>query len=258
MALAPIGHNEPPDPLVIIRQGLDEQNRKLVRVRDFWLAELAKLPPEVTNSAEASRVTQTAADIGKAIREMDDAFKIAKAPYLEGGRVVDSHFKSLREPLGEAKNIAERLLTLWQRKLLAAEQARRDEVARLAREEAERAAREAAEKADSIQIEDDLADALDAEAMAAQAAADAVQAQQAAEAKAAEMSRTRGSAGATGSLRTAWVHGTIDRAAVDLEALRYQFSDEAMDKAIRAFIKAGGRKLRGVQIFEESTTRVRG
>lgn len=78
-----------------------------------------------------------------------------------------------------------------------------------------------------------------------------------ADANQAELSRTRGDLGSVSSLRTDWVHDGFDRAELDLEALRQHLPADAIDQAIRSFIRAGGRELRGTRIFEQTTAVVR-
>ena len=89
------------------------------------------------------------------------------------------------------------------------------------------------------------------------ASADLVKAAQAAAVKPAELSRTRGDYGAVSSLRTQWVFDEIDRASLDLEALRFHIPADGLEKAVRSFIKAGGRELRGTRIFETTVATVR-
>ena len=78
-----------------------------------------------------------------------------------------------------------------------------------------------------------------------------------ADANQAELSRTRGELGSVSSLRTDWVHDSVDRSALDLEALRQHIPADALDTAIRSFVRAGGRTLRGARIFEQTPTVVR-
>jgi len=78
-----------------------------------------------------------------------------------------------------------------------------------------------------------------------------------ADANQAELSRTRGDLGSVSSLRTDWVHDEVNRATIDLEALRPHLPAEAIDQAIRSFIRAGGRELRGTRIYEQTTAVVR-
>ena len=50
---------------------------------------------------------------------------------------------------------------------------------------------------------------------------------------------------------------TLDRETIDLEALRPHLPTQALEQAVRSFIRAGGRKLEGVRIFENTGTTVR-
>jgi hypothetical protein len=99
--------------------------------------------------------------------------------------------------------------------------------------------------------------AVQAEQAAETARADLARAEQAATVKAAELSQTRGEYGSLSSLRTVWTFDGLDRDGIDLEALRQHFPSDGLEKAVRAFIKAGGRDLRGVRIFEATTAVVR-
>src|SRR3546814_13786914 len=87
--------------------------------------------------------------------------------------------------------------------------------------------------------------------MAKRAAAAAAAAEKAANAPAADQSRTRSAHGSVASLRTVWTFRDLDRVALDLAALRDHLPDSALEQAGRSFIKAGGRKLDGVVIYED-------
>lgn len=73
----------------------------------------------------------------------------------------------------------------------------------------------------------------------------------------AELSRVRGEAGSVSSLRTFWTFRDIDRATIDLDALRQHIPIDALGSAVRSYIDAGGRSLRGVHIFEDQQTTTR-
>ena len=49
----------------------------------------------------------------------------------------------------------------------------------------------------------------------------------------------------------------IDRASLDLEALRVHIPADGLETAVRSFLKAGGRELRGTRIFETTVATVR-
>jgi len=207
---------------------------------------------------------QTAGDTGDFIKQLDAGRKAAegarvaeKEPFLEGGRTVDGWFKTITEPLIKAKKDIEARLNSYLGKKAAAERKAREEVERKAREEAERLAAEAAKAEAAIQDDVALEVAVAAEQRAADARAAATKAQQEADAKPAELSRTRGDYGSVASLRTYWTFDSWERTRLDLEALRQHISSDALEKAIRSFIKAGGRELEGAHILEATSTVVR-
>ncbi len=71
------------------------------------------------------------------------------------------------------------------------------------------------------------------------------------------MSRQRSDYGAVASLRRFWDMDDLDRETLDLATLRPFLPLDALEKAVRAFIKSGGRELKGVRIFENTATSVR-
>ena len=191
---------------------------------------------------------------------------------MHGGRTVDTFFKRLADPLDKAKATLQDRLTLYERAKAAEERQWREEAARREREEAQRlqaiadererrAAEELERAADTDADLDDATEAEDearqAEAEARQADADAVVAERAANAKAAALHTTRGDYGSSSSLRTFWDFADLDRGALDLDALRLHIPLDGLEKAIRAYIKAGGREMRGVRIFKNTKSVVR-
>ena len=93
---------------------------------------------------------------------------------------------------------------------------------------------------------------------AEQAKADLVEAERASEAGAAEMSRSRSDKGTGFGLVTFWDYSDLNRVTIDLEALRQHLPEAAIIGAVKSYIKAGGRELRGVHIFENTRNRTRG
>lgn len=72
----------------------------------------------------------------------------------------------------------------------------------------------------------------------------------------AEFGRTRGEYGGLATQQQIWTHANLDRATLDLGALRPYFTDDALAAAVGQFIAAGGRKLTGVDIYQDARTRV--
>ena len=256
-APAKIGDNMPPPNVDPLRDRLAETHAALLKRRDELLAGAERAPAEVGDEDTAGRIADFIKQLAACIKNADIHRVAEKEVYLAGGRTVDGWFKKVSDPLTEAKRKIEDRLTIYQRRKADAERKVREEVERLAREEAERAAKAAAEAEAAIKSAPDLQAAIIAEAAAAQAAADAAKAQKAAEAKPAELSQSRGDFGAVASLHTFWDFADINRDILDLEALRQHIPADALEKAVRSFVKAGGRELRGARIFENTETKVR-
>ena len=251
------GDNLPPADANPLRDRLADQYEELTTRRDDLLAGIAETPGSVDDEDTARKVTDWIKQIAACIKNANSIRVSEKEPYLEGGRQVDGYFKTITEPLDKGKKKIEGRLTLYQRQVAAEEKRRRDEERRDAEEAAALAVEVAARAAEALRMERDLDAAVQAEAAAEQAAADAVKAQVAADAKAADMSRTRGDYGGVSSLRTRWVGILTTRAGLDLESLRDHIPEAALEQAIRSFVKAGGRKLSGAQIYEDTMTVVR-
>lgn len=238
-ALAPRDHNLPIDPLVLLQQNLEEKNAALLRRRDELLESFGRAPAEIANDDVAGKVGDLIKLITAHSKSADAARVNEKEPHLAAGRAVDGFFKKLVEPLDKAKTALNQRLEPFLR--AKAEEARRQE-----REAAERARQEADRLAQQAQTpaELDTAIAVEASAQAHQESADA---------KPAEHARTRGDLGSVATLRTTWEVEITDRAALDLNALRPHLATDALEKAARAFVKSGGRKLEGARIFEKQS-----
>lgn len=254
-----LGDNRPPPDLLtgdMLREKLRDENMALLKRRDELLAGVDRIP-EITNDEIAGRVGDFIKQLAALAKAADGKRIDAKEPFLEGGRTVDGFFKHISDPVGAAKKTVEAKLTGYLREKEAAARRKAEEEARRQREEAERLRHEAAAREAAAHDAKGLDQAIEADAKADTAASDALQAEKAADAKAADFSRTRGEYGAVASLRTAWTFDAIDRERLDLEALRHHLPADALEKAVRSFIRAGGRSLTGTTIYETTTAAVR-
>lgn len=254
-----LNHNNPPPDLLVgeaLHERLRDENQDLIKRRDELLAAAARVPA-IEDEEIAKKVTDFVKQLGALVKASESKRVDAKEPYLDGGRSVDGFFKAITDPVDRAKKDVEKKLTHYAREKAEQERRERLEQERLAREAAEVARREAEEKARAAADEVSLDDAIEAEARAETAQADLVKAEAAADVKPAELSRTRGEYGAVSSLRTQWTFDEIDRASLDLEALRPYLPTDGLEKAVRAFIKAGGRELKGTKIYETTAVVVR-
>lgn len=261
--LEPRHHNRPPVPELIkdlasdLPEWLASEHDQLTARRDELLAAAERAPAEVTDDDTLRKMSDFVKQLTACTKASEAARVAAKEPTLSAGRVIDGFFKAISDPIDKTKQTVERRMTAYQRQVAEAERRRREEEAAYARMEAERQSREAAEKAAAMRSERDLQEAASAEEMARQAAADAEQARKAAMARAADLTRTRSDYGVTASLRAEWVGRVVDRQAIDLETLRPHIALDALEKAVRSFVRAGGRQLAGAEIHEETHTVVR-
>jgi len=241
----------------LIRQNLAEKHAPLVDRTNELLEATERAPDEIQDEDTARKVADFIKQLMAGHKNAEAARVVEKEPHLEAGRIIDGWFKKLTDPLAAGKKQIEGRLTAYQRKKVDEERRIREEQDRLAREAARKAAEEAAAREAAMQTEADVQAAIAAADAAEQAAVDALAAQRAADAKAAELSRTRGDFGAVASLRTFWDFSDFDRDKIDLNALRPYLAVADIEKALRGFIKAGGRQITGARIFENTSTVVR-
>lgn len=248
------GSNNPPTDANPLRERLLETAAGLVVRAGELLAAEARLPA-ITDDEASGKASDFVKMVHAAWKAADSDREREKEPYLAGGRTVDGFYKKeIIDPLDGLKRRVQGKITVYLRAKEAEERARREATEREARA-VEAELRKAAEKrAAEMKTATDLDAAIIAEREAEAARAVLVAAEAAASAKAAEMSRTRGDLGALSSLRTFWTHdpASLDRAALDLESLRQHLPTAALEQAVRSFIKAGGRDLRGARIFEQT------
>lgn len=252
-------HNNPPADLLLgepLREKLTEENQDILDRAELLLKAAGRLPA-IDNDDVAGKVGDYIKQLTALIKVAETRRTGAKEPYLEGGRHVDGFFKAVTDPVAKIKEAVGKLLTIYEREKEAAARAKRLAEERAARDAAEKAAAEADAAAAAAADDKSLDDAIAAEKAAEVAAADLAKAAQAADVKPAELSRTRGEYGSMTSLRTEWVFDDLVRADLDLEQLRPYLPTDGLEKAIRAFIKAGGRELKGVRIYESTKAVVR-
>lgn len=250
-AIAAPGHNAgPATEAEALRLRLKEEYAALL-TRAAALTETEAKLPTINTEDLAKRATDYRDQVRKCTAALEAAHKAAKEPFLEAGRVVDSTLLAVSKGLKELNIRISLLLGAYQedkaeaeRKVRAAEAERLAEDAR----KKEAAALAAMETAPAATAEAALDTAIAAQGQVAAAEA-------AAQAPASELGRVHGDFGATASLRKEWKHKDVDRATLNLEALRPYLPMDGIDTAIRAYIKAGGRKLDGCVIFDRPISR---
>jgi hypothetical protein len=250
---ATIGHNKPPiDDEATLHMELAARQAKILEGTGKLLASAGRAPTECKSEEDAKDITTLIKLINDNAKSLEAARENEKAPYWNAGKIVDSFFKSHIGDLTTAKNNVNKPLSAWLTKKADEERRAREETARLERERAARELEAAAamEKAGHNEFaESALSQAAITEQNATKLATSA-------QAKPAHLATTRSVSG-TASLRTIWVGDVTDRATLDLEALRPYLTADAMQAAVNAFIRSGGRELKGARIYETSSAVVR-
>lgn len=255
----PIGHNQPPADAELLLTRLQNDHAALVSRRDKLLEGVKRAPTEINDEETAGKMADFVEKQLKAfVSAADDVHDTEKAPFLAAGRVVDGFWHSLKDEIDAS---IKRLNVIRKRYADKKDQeARRklEEEARQRQAEADRQRREAEAAAAKARSEKAREAAEQKAAAAEQAQAVADQASTAAQVAPSVLGRSVGAGGGTTILKREWTYENLDRATLDLEALRPHLSNEVMEKAVRDWIKAhkndleAGKapELKGVRVFK--------
>lgn len=208
-------------------------------------------------AAEAERKRQEAET---ARLKAEEDRRLAEEAAIAAERKRTEELKAAKE----AQEVAERQRKEAEAERLKAERDR--QAAILAREKAERERAEKEERA-AVKIAEaeakgerlvDKADARVAQATERETAA-IVKETRVLEAKPHEFGNVKGEYGATATLRLDWDFQIqdLDALRAGIEPLLPHIDEDALKKAIRSFVSAGGRELAGVLIFQDVNTVVR-
>jgi hypothetical protein len=276
---SPIETNEGVDYAQQVTDRLADEYRHFQTTLEDLHNEIRHMPAIVNNDQDVLLI----GSLIKRMRDFDSRVEavrvLEKEPYLRGGNAVDSFFLSIRDQIGK-RNKSDRkakngmtddlmaLINVYQDKKIAEERARmlaEQEKARKAAEAAAAAQRAAeakqreAEAAIARARSEESRKAREAEAArAAEAAAQAeIERQRQAEAaedarlaslaKPSDIARVRGSAaggaGVTATVGQVPYAELVDRNKLDLNVLRPFFTDEALEKALKAWARTTGHRV---------------
>ncbi len=229
-------HNNPPSELEILQENLTLRYVHLMRDSEGKIKLSEKIPAEFTAQNEADFVSDYIAEIGHIQKSLETARKEEKEPFLRQGQAVDEFFKSYKDKLDDSAGKAKIPLTNWLKKCAAEEQARRDAKLKLAQQAAAEAIKHVVTAEDAVQ------------AVEAQHIAEV--AQKVAAAPVVSMAAATGKY-SSARLKEEWVGTIADIGAVDLERLRAYIKPEAIQVALNAYVKMGGRECKGCVIQKE-------
>jgi len=241
-----IGHNNPPTDVEIIEDYLKNSHAELLdEVSDIGAA-VEFLPTEVTNDAQEITIQDFIKGVNDANKKMEKAREDNKKPYLEAGRVVDSFFKTRQTSLDS-------IVSILKKPLLTYKQAKAAEEARIAKIEADRLQEIADAKALEATVQEALGDTNATETLN-----DAIKIEAQAEKVAAFVSKVSSKSAVSSSGIKKRIVGELEsREALDIIKLKSFFTDDAIQKAINAFVADGGTECKGVKIYEKQEVVVR-
>lgn len=242
------GHNQPPSDIDIVQYRLSVQEIEILESLDAITS--TPVPEAIEDELVAGQVTERIKRIKGIRKQVEVAHKEVKAPYLECGRAVDGWKTKLEAQIEAHEKAATKPLDAFLAKKAQEERERRLAFAKQQQEEADRLAAEA-RKHQEAGIQDTAVELATASAQA-EATANRV-AISAVTKKSNELAKSYSSTGSTASQRVAWVGEVIDVAAIDLEKLRPFFTLAEIEKALKAFVRNGGRECAGALIEEKST-----
>lgn len=240
-------HNNPP-----LAERLPLEFELLIEKVADTLTEARGLPVEITSDAENSALGEIVKKLRAVATEVEASRKAENEPHLEAQRTINAFFAGLADRIQKGKSILEARGKKYLDGKAEKERIAREEAAKIAREEEERLRREA-EIASEAGREVHAAiktDQADAAARRVELATDA------AAGSAADLARTRTASGVS-TLKTGWKFEVENLKAIPLASLRPYLSQAEIERAIGKFVKAGGRELKGVRIFEETKAQYR-
>lgn len=248
---AGIGHNNPPSEIELYAKTIADNSAEVAKRAKDLIETAKKVPPVIQDEETAEKATLYVKQLTECLKRVEDARKKEKAPWDLRADMVQTYFKGYSVPLTKSK---EMVLGYLDKYVKAKDEAEKQRL----REEQQRQA-EAAKAMTSVAIELEKVDTGAAELALEDALMAETKAHKYDAAIAAPAGRVavRTDTGASSSLRTTWHGEVLDLGALDLEALRFHLPAAALQQAINAFIRTGGRELRGAKIYSKTETVVK-
>lgn len=237
------GNNNPPSLEEILR----DRHAPLIESVEAMKKKLKGLPKVVSTEKESERVINVVVEAGKVIKAVEAARTEEVEPHLRASQEINRTFNvGLRDALAPIIAEAKRLNDAFLAEKARREREEQKKAADLLRDQAEAAAKAAQEAEDAGRNR--VADVQMSAAAALEQQADAADAR--ASSSSTNLSKTVTASGAKASVSMEWKAVDVNRETIDLAALRPFLSDEAIDKALVAYIKAGRRSIVGATIKE--------
>lgn len=237
------GGNFPPS----LDETLRDRHADLIGAVEAMKKRLRALPKVVETDKESERYIGVVVEAGKVIKAVEKARAETVEPLLRDTQTINHLFNAeLRNALAPIIASAKAVNDDYLARKVAAEREEQRRISEALRLEAEAAAERAKEAEDAGANR--LADVNMSAAAHLEQQADAAEARAASSSN--HLSAMVTANGAKASVSMVWDVKDINRDLLDLEALRHFLPDEAIDKALAAYVKAGRRTIRGATIYE--------
>lgn len=246
-----LGHNNPPNDAEILANKLVEEHAQTLQKAKDLIEASARIPESFDDEDTAQKAANFIKQVNALKKVLEDCRTKAKEPFLIQGRIVDTFFKAHDKSLDNAAAKAKAPLDAFTKAKVELERKRLAELEEQKRQEAAAMAAVAVAVSNTdvgaaeVAFEDALAAEIDAGKLAL-----------ASQAKTG-LAAVRSDMGVTASLRSTWVGEVEDVSKIDLETLRYLIPAAALQTALNAYIRSGGRELKGAKIWEKTETVVR-
>lgn len=255
-----------PDYVPTITESLPLDYAHLPAAVSDYEVQFASLPDVITTKEEHDKAADFIATMRSTAKGAEGARVSEKDPYLRAERAVDGFFNPVMTRIAQLTTGVNAKITGYlkrkadeereRQREIAREEERKAEVARRAAREAERKAEEAKRQA-TVEKHTQQAEMFHREADMAENQAAALE-QVIAEKPGRELGgRERSDRGTLTSLKREWVHVIEDIDQVPLDSLRAYIPRDTIDRAIKSYVRNGGRNLNGVRIFEEEKAQTR-
>lgn len=232
------GGNRPP-----IEEVLETEYADLRKEVENMVAEMSTAPKTVRTEDDVAEVRDLILKGRELARKLDDTRSAEGKPLFDAKKALDGFFKSLAAMIDRQQKDLQNRADDYARK----KQAEEAERARRRAEEARRKEEEARRRAEEAKSTD----------AAARAAAQAEQA--AAEADAQEAAASEGGKIEGAAVRKEWTYSINDYDAVDLNVIAPFMSEDCINRAVAAMVRAqkGRAKIPGVHVYQTTKTTFR-
>lgn len=252
-ALPPKNHNNPPSDVEYLKENLELRNINLLVQLTEFEGFTKKIPANFTEQNEADFITDWISKVKKLQSTLEGQRKAEKEPLLRQGQFVDTFFGDHKNRAGVLIDLAMKPLDAYLQKRADTEKREREAEAELLRQEQQRAF-EAVQalpagsqgQAETVQAVEHLVTMTNVAAIA----------EKIAEAPVISMASSKGKFSKAGLVKK-WVGTITSKADLDLNALRPYITDAALETAVNAYVKFGGRTLHGAKIEEITETKVK-